>query len=53
MYRCSKCKGTNIQVKAWIDPNTNEYIDDIDDNGDCWCEDCFDYIKMEEYDRKS
>lgn len=52
MYRCSKCKGTNIQVKAWIDPNTNEYISDIEGD-DCWCEDCFDYTKMKEYDRKS
>ena len=39
-FYCSECGGTNVQVKAWVDANTNKYISDIDDNGRCWCEDC-------------
>lgn len=38
-YRCSQCGGTNVQIQAWIDPNTNQYISDIE-GGKCWCEDC-------------
>jgi hypothetical protein len=48
-YCCSECGGTNIQVRAWIDTNTNKYISDIDD-GECWCADCMDYTKIEEYE---
>ena len=38
-YCCSECGGTNIQVQAWVNANTNEYVDDIGE-GECWCEDC-------------
>ena len=38
-YVCSKCGSEHIQVKAWIDPNTNEIIDWVEDE-ECWCEDC-------------
>ena len=38
-YCCSQCGGTNIQVQAWVNANTNEYVDDIGE-GECWCEDC-------------
>ncbi len=38
-YKCSQCGGTNVQIQAWVDPNTNQYISDIED-GKCWCEDC-------------
>ena len=39
---CSECGGTNIQTKAWVNANTNEYIGDAGDgdSGDNWCEDC-------------
>ena len=39
-YCCSECGGTNIQVQAWVDANTNEYISDMTDDAECWCEDC-------------
>lgn len=38
-YKCNKCGGTNIQIQAWVDPNTNQYISDIEDR-QCWCRDC-------------
>ena len=31
-YVCSECGSPNIQVQAWINANTNEYVDDITDN---------------------
>ena len=29
IYCCSQCGGTNIQVQAWVNANTNKYVDDI------------------------
>ena len=50
-YCCSQCGGTNIQVQAWVNANTNEYVDDI--GGDeCWCEDCQKHTKMKMYSGK-
>lgn len=42
---CEDCGKTNIQVKAWIDANTNRYISDAGDgdSGDNWCDDCQDH----------
>lgn len=47
-YCCSECGGTNVQVQAWVNANTNEYVDDITDNAECWCEDCMKHIKLKE-----
>lgn len=38
----------NIQVQAWVNANTNEYVDDITDNAECWCEDCGEHTKLKE-----
>lgn len=48
MYCCSECGGTNVQVQAWVDANTNEFISDVDDDGSCWCEDCQKHTTLEE-----
>lgn len=44
MIRCEECKGNNVQVKAWINPNTNKITDtNVGDecmNTDTWCDDC-------------
>lgn len=45
-YVCSVCGGTNIQVQAWVDANTNRYVSDINDDVECWCEDCMKHTKM-------
>lgn len=46
-YCCSMCGSTNIQIQAWINANTNEYVDDI--GGDeCWCKDCGNHTKLKE-----
>lgn len=43
MLKCKECGGTNIHVKVWVDANTNEYKNSVNDDGDeddNWCEDC-------------
>lgn len=39
---CEQCGGDNIQVKAWVNANTNEFINDASDGEgeDNWCTDC-------------
>ena len=38
---CEICKGTNIEMRAWIDPNTNEVKQSCDcGRDDNWCNDC-------------
>lgn len=44
-YVCSECGSPNIQVQAWVNANTNEYVDDIG-GGECWCEDCQKHTKI-------
>lgn len=46
-YCCSECGGTNIQVQAWISPNTGQIIDTLESN-DYWCEDCKDRTKLKQ-----
>ncbi len=42
---CNECGGTNIQITAWVDPNTNEYKGECGEaNDDRWCEDCADHV---------
>jgi len=39
---CSNCGSENVQSKAWVNANTNEYVGDCTDGSpeDFWCEDC-------------
>ena len=37
-----------VQIQAWVNANTNEYVDDITDNAECWCEDCDKHTKLKE-----
>jgi len=50
MIVCNQCGGTNIETRAWVDPNDNSFISicadgemDIDDN---WCRDCEDHVEF-------
>lgn len=47
-YVCSECGSPNIQVQAWVNANTNEYIDNITDDAECWCENCMKHTKLKE-----
>ena len=43
MLLCKVCGSKNIQIYAWVKPNSdNEYVDDIETK-ECWCEDCNDH----------
>lgn len=39
-FCCAICGSSNIQIQAWVNANTHEYIDNIGDDNTCWCEDC-------------
>jgi len=42
MLVCRICGSKNIQIRAWVKPNSNnEYVEDVPTK-DCWCEDCHD-----------
>ena len=47
-YVCSECGSPNIQIQAWVNANTNEYIDNITDDSECWCGDCMKHTKLKE-----
>lgn len=48
MFKCSECGGINIQILAWIDPNTNEYkADGPGEDQDRWCEDCEEHVSFD------
>ena len=44
-YVCSKCGSANIQIQMWVNPNTQEVMNDVNDESECWCEDCLNYEK--------
>lgn len=50
-YRCEACGSTDIQVKAWINPNYgNAYVSDTEDD-EGWCEKCQEHYRMVSTDR--
>lgn len=42
MYCCKECGSTNVESKAYIDPNTNKIIDGFSPSSkhNNWCRDC-------------
>lgn len=57
MLVCEKCGGSNIQILAWVDANTNEYKEEhINDINSKWCENCKEHINLineEEYNKEN
>ena len=43
MVVCSECGCKNIEVRAWVDANTNKFISDFEDT-DGWCQDCGEHM---------
>lgn len=37
-FVCEECGSTNVEITAWVDANTNEYVSDSDDSE--WCSEC-------------
>lgn len=44
MLVCNKCGSTRVQATAWVDANTNEYINDYDES--YWCNNCEEECKL-------
>jgi hypothetical protein len=45
---CNKCKGSNIEVKAWIDANSKEVFDFCGEGfEDSWCRDCMKHVDFD------
>lgn len=43
-FVCEKCGSEEIRIKAWVNINTYEFFDTIEDVGkDCYCPVCKDY----------
>lgn len=41
LYVCTECGSDNIEVKVWIDPNTDHVVEWCEDEEDtCWCYEC-------------
>ena len=41
--KCKRCGGFNVQMAMWVDPNTNEIMEDFgsfDEQDTKWCNDC-------------
>lgn len=53
IFVCECCGSQDIQIRAWVDGNTNEYISEItDDDDDFWCDSCEEhhgFLTLEEY----
>ena len=50
-FYCNECKGHNIEIRAWVDPNKEdiEFIEFVDeDDGYCWACDKTVIIKMKD-----
>ena len=43
---CETCGYKDIEVKAWMNANTDEYCSSIDNNGKCWCPQCDEHKYM-------
>ena len=50
---CTNCGSDNVQVRAWVNANTNEYISDCSDgeDEDNYCADCDGHHKLETVDK--
>lgn len=50
MLVCENCGGKKIEVKAWVDANTNKYIGEVGEGDlnidDCWCNTCEEHTNL-------
>lgn len=47
MLVCNKCGSTQVQVLAWVDANTNEYMGEFDSDA-AWCDNCEENCSLRE-----
>jgi len=46
---CEDCGSKDVEVKAWININTNEYCSDVPDC-DYWCPQCRNHANVTSYE---
>lgn len=50
-YRCDECGSTDVQIQAWVKPNSNnEYAGDCEDLKSSWCDHCEQNVSVSLYD---
>jgi len=42
---CKQCGGTNVEIEAWVDANTHEYIDNSSSE-EGYCSDCGERVEL-------
>lgn len=50
IYKCSNCGSTNVEMKAWVNPNNdNSYVDTVSDGEaeDNYCSNCDGHYKLD------
>lgn len=47
MLVCNECGSTQVQVLAWVDANTNEYMGELN-NEKAWCDNCEETCSLRE-----
>lgn len=54
--RCTRCHGSNVQVKAWIRPNHDDSVvsdfvgEMLNEINDCYCEDCEENTRLDSFE---
>jgi hypothetical protein len=46
---CEQCGGKNIQILAWINPRTQEFVSTVNtplEREDCRCVDCEEHVSL-------
>ena len=47
-FCCAQCGNIHVQMKAWVDVNTNEFVSDCENEmpEDFWCDECDDHVDI-------
>lgn len=46
---CSECGSSEVDMKMWVNPNTNNISGDCsnrDEEEDCWCNTCEEHVRL-------
>lgn len=46
---CADCGSSDVEMKTWVNPNTDEIGDDCSDRTeeeDCWCKNCEENVRL-------
>jgi len=48
LYTCNQCGSPSVQMKVWVNPNTEKILEDISlTQEDCWCNDCREHVGLD------